>query len=544
MWRPARTCRRVPGDLQALRTFPTLGRILQRQHIANSSYNSLQVKAERSLSTRFSLLASFVWSKSIDDAGSILQGLYDSVAAQDERNLRLERGPSFSNPGRRISAGYVYRLRRWTLSGTVTLQDGTPENPFFFVLDFANSGTPNRPDIVPGQSPVLPRSQRTADHFINTAAFTAPAPYTFGNAGRNTIMGPGNNVFDLALQREFRVREGHTIRVRAESFNVFNHPNWGIVGQQSRFRSVLRQDFYIRRPSTNAVCPAVRFLDVARTLMSGASRLFSMFGRRARAMPPGVDTSVDAAGMSARAAELPFSVLAALHLDHPRLDALADLDEREWRDVLSYCDRSRLTLWLRDAAGDAMPQWVLERTAPGLGQQPAPPRRNCSPLSRSGGLAGCGRHRLPRPERNHPPGALRRQRLQSCAIRCRPLAAPAGRLYRARSACRAGIPSPRGHGRIPDRPPAGAHPQDGLAIPRRLLRPGHSAACGAALPLLERRAGAAARAGHGVVLEPSHSPSDGGNRNHDAAPRGRARLCVAASAEARAAGQRQRLSWI
>jgi hypothetical protein len=225
-----------PGDLQALRTFPTLGKILQRQHIANSSYHSLQAKVERSVSPRLSLLASFVWSKSIDDAGSILQGLYDSVAAQDERNLRLERALSFSNPGRRISAAYVYRLpRNWTLSGTVTLQDGTPENPFFFTLDFANSGTPNRPNLVPGQSPNLPRSQRTADHFINTDAFAAPAPFTFGNAGRNTIMGPGNNIFDLALQRQFRLREGHTIRIRAESFNVFNHPNWGIAGPNPDF---------------------------------------------------------------------------------------------------------------------------------------------------------------------------------------------------------------------------------------------------------------------------------------------------------------------
>jgi len=99
-----------PGDLQSLRTFPTLGKIIQRQHIANSSYNSLQAKVEKSLSSRLSLLASFVWSKSLDDADSIIPGLYDSVGAQDERNLRLERAPSFFNVGRRISAGYFYRL--------------------------------------------------------------------------------------------------------------------------------------------------------------------------------------------------------------------------------------------------------------------------------------------------------------------------------------------------------------------------------------------------------------------------------------------------
>ncbi|SPE37173.1 hypothetical protein SBA3_260029 [Candidatus Sulfopaludibacter sp. SbA3] len=227
-----------PGDLQSLRTFPELGPIVQRQHIANSSYNSLQVKVEKSLSARLSLLASFVWSKAIDDADTIIPGLFDSVGAQDERNLRLERGLSFSNPGRRIAAGYVYRLpdvkmagpvlRSWSLSGTVTLQDGTPLNAFLFTLDLANSGTPNRPNIVPGQTIALPRSLRSDAEFFNTAAFSAPAPYTFGDAGRDILPGPGNNIFDFALQRRFRVHEGQSIQFRAETFNTFNHPNWGI----------------------------------------------------------------------------------------------------------------------------------------------------------------------------------------------------------------------------------------------------------------------------------------------------------------------------
>jgi outer membrane receptor protein involved in Fe transport len=234
-----------PGDLQELRTFPTLGPIIQRQHIANSDYQSMQIKAEKSLSSRLSVLASFVWSKSIDDADSVIPGLFDSVGAQDERNLRLERGLSFSNPGRRISAAYVWRLpdvratgpvlRNWSLSGTVTLQDGTPVNPFYFSLDFANSGTPNRPNIVPGQSVVLPRDQRTADQFFNTAAFTAPAPFTFGDAGRDTIPGPGNNIFDFALHRQFHIGEHQTIQFRAEAFNSFNHPNWGIPGSNPDF---------------------------------------------------------------------------------------------------------------------------------------------------------------------------------------------------------------------------------------------------------------------------------------------------------------------
>ena len=234
-----------PGDLQSLRSFPDLGEIVERQHIANSAYESMQLKVEKSMSARLSLLASFVWAKSIDDADSVIPGFFDSVGAQDERNLRLERGLSFFNVGRRFSAGYVYQLpaphfagaalRGWVLSGNVTLQDGTPLNPFYFAVDFANSGTPNRPNIVPGQSIALPRSLRNTQEFFNTGAFSDPAPYTFGNAGRDVIPGPGNNIFDFALHRRFALGEHGAIQARAEAYNTFNHPNWGIPGPNPDF---------------------------------------------------------------------------------------------------------------------------------------------------------------------------------------------------------------------------------------------------------------------------------------------------------------------
>ena len=145
-----------PGDLQQLRPFPELGVIFQRQHISNSIYHSLQLKADKQTSRGLTLLASFVWAKSIDDADSTIPGFFESFGAQDERNLRLERGLSFFDVGRRLSAGVVYALPRvsrlrplvdgWELSGIVTLQDGTPLNPVYFVFDAANTGTPNRPD--------------------------------------------------------------------------------------------------------------------------------------------------------------------------------------------------------------------------------------------------------------------------------------------------------------------------------------------------------------------------------------------------------------
>jgi outer membrane receptor protein involved in Fe transport len=238
-----------PGDLQSLRTWPSLGEIIQRQHIANSSYNALQTKAEKRLTGRVSLLASFVWSKSIDDADGVLPGTYYSVGAQDENNLRLERALSSFNVGRRISGGYVVGLpavqafgpvlRNWQLTGTVTLQDGMPLDIFYYAFDPANTGLPNRPNIVPGVSLTLPRSQRTTNEFFNTAAFTAPAPYTFGDAGRNIVNGPGNNIFDMALTRRFRIHERGALQFRAEVFNIFNHPNWGVPGGYADFGAPL-----------------------------------------------------------------------------------------------------------------------------------------------------------------------------------------------------------------------------------------------------------------------------------------------------------------
>lgn len=234
-----------PGDLQSLRTFPELGPIFQRQHNANSSYHSLQITADKRLSGRLTFLSSFVWSKSIDDADTVLPGLSDSFGAQDERNLRSERGLSVFNVGRRLSAGFVYAppspaflpkvLGGWTTSGMVTIQDGSPENPVYFGTDFANSGTPNRPNVVPGQSVMLPKSERTAESWFNRNAFSDPEPFTFGNAGRNTLPTPGSAVIDLAVHRRFPINERVAFQLRAEGFNILNHPNWGIPGQYPDF---------------------------------------------------------------------------------------------------------------------------------------------------------------------------------------------------------------------------------------------------------------------------------------------------------------------
>ena len=245
-----------PGDYQSLVAFPQLGTIFQRQHLANSIYHSLQIKGEKRLSNGLAFLTSFVWAKSIDDADNLIQGEFESWGAQDERNLRLERGLSFFDVRYRFSAGVVYSiptaavlkaaLKDWQVSGNITLQTGTPLNPVYFSQNYANSGTPNRPNLVAGQ-PIL-AANPTADQFYNQAAFTAPAPFTFGNAGRDILPGPGNEVVDLALHRRFSVGEHRSIEARGEVFNSLYHPNIGIPGPYPDFGPFFGKAFSAGNP--------------------------------------------------------------------------------------------------------------------------------------------------------------------------------------------------------------------------------------------------------------------------------------------------------
>ena len=79
----------------------------------------------------------------------------------------------------------------------------------------------------------LAAAWRSAEHqrFFNTAAFAAPAAGTFGNVGRNTLIGPGFVNADAVVARHFRVKEGLDLQFRAEFFNTLNHPNFNLVGR-------------------------------------------------------------------------------------------------------------------------------------------------------------------------------------------------------------------------------------------------------------------------------------------------------------------------
>ncbi len=96
--------------------------------------------------------------------------------------------------------------------------------------DTANSGTvlgenPVRANVT-GQ-PVFGPGTHTADDWFNPAAFATPPAFTYGDAGRNSVYGPGLQTMDIAIQRSFRLTEKLNFQFRGEAFNALNKVNLG-----------------------------------------------------------------------------------------------------------------------------------------------------------------------------------------------------------------------------------------------------------------------------------------------------------------------------
>jgi len=265
-----------PGSIASRRPYPGYGNLTGGyiSSIGNSNFNSLTVRGERRLSNGLSFIASYSWSKSIDDSVGISAASDASnLFAQDARNLRAERSVSDYNITHRFVFSYVYDLPLgktqnkalhaiaggWQLSGILTLQTGPP----FTVLsgrDESNTGGGSDRPNVAGDWHV---ASRTPDHWFNTCTLLANgtqrncqsgdkpawlinAINTFGNAGRNILRSDGLRNFDVGLKRAFRITESVSFQFRSEFFNLVNHPNLALPNQSaasSSFASVSRAAF-------------------------------------------------------------------------------------------------------------------------------------------------------------------------------------------------------------------------------------------------------------------------------------------------------------
>jgi hypothetical protein len=204
---------------------------------SSSIYHALNAIARFQNAHHFSGFASYVWSKSIDDASDGIDFVPGAAFPQDPSNLKAERGPSTFDTRDRFTAAVNYALPSfsankrlgtgWQLNAIVSVQSGRP-------IPIVNSDDTSgrfyfnqRPNVVPGVNPILP-NWNPATGYLNPLAFSQPADGTFGDLGRNSIYGPGYGDWDLSLTKETQLTEKLALQLRVELFNVLNHPNFAL----------------------------------------------------------------------------------------------------------------------------------------------------------------------------------------------------------------------------------------------------------------------------------------------------------------------------
>lgn len=240
----------IPGTTALLSRipYPEFGRIQIVDNGANGNYNGLAAKVTKRYSGGLTALLSYTYSKSIDESSSIRTHDGDTLFPQNSYCLRCERALSIFNTKSRLVTSILYDLPfgkgrahginnrfantligGWQVGGIITYQSGFPLTITNSKDTSGTGGGFDRPNAT-GIDPVLPRDQQTTARFFNTAAFAFPTAGTFGNVGRNTLIGPRIFSLDASALKDFHFTERQYLQFRWEAFNLPNHPNWGNPG--------------------------------------------------------------------------------------------------------------------------------------------------------------------------------------------------------------------------------------------------------------------------------------------------------------------------
>lgn len=233
------------------RPLPQFSDILLQESSASSTYHSLQARFQQRLDFGLSMLASYTWSKSIDNASSFFVSAGDPNFPQNSYNVAAERGRSNFDLRHRFSVSYSYDLPfgkgkawlddagwvgtlagGWQTLGIVSLQTGRPFTvALLSEIDQSNTGRANlgfgfndRPNLV-GQAKL---SNPSPDRWFSTNAFAFQPFGSFGSSGRNILDGPGYENVNFSLVKNTALRDNLNLQLRAEFFNLFNHPNFDL----------------------------------------------------------------------------------------------------------------------------------------------------------------------------------------------------------------------------------------------------------------------------------------------------------------------------
>ena len=204
-----------------------------------SNYNSLQVHAEKRLHQGLYLLSNFTWAKSLDvgtfgpgdgngnqfcyscnygPSGTVRPWSWVSAA---NWLLPFGRGRAYANDLNRAADAVI---GGWTLSGIFNFESGSYFTPYYLNSPTVlNSPIYDRPNLI--GNPHVPHPNQ--NEWYNPAAYADPAQYTFGNAGRNSLLGPGLGLVDLSLTKSLIITERTHLDLKWDAFNALNRLNLG-----------------------------------------------------------------------------------------------------------------------------------------------------------------------------------------------------------------------------------------------------------------------------------------------------------------------------
>ncbi|HZT38782.1 MAG TPA: TonB-dependent receptor [Bryobacteraceae bacterium] len=232
-----------PAQVDTRRPWPNFGGYgLDVGYWANSTYNSFQAALEKRFSAGLAFLLNYTWSHSLDNASQPTA----NGGAQNAHALALEHASSDFDMRHRFVASWSYELPigrgksilhsagsvaqalagGWQLNAIQYVDSGMPFTPVMAGnLNTLNGTGTQRPDRI--GSGVL-KSGRNPSHWFDQTAFKTPAPYTFGNSGRNILTGPRQANSDVSLFKNFTFgsEARRYLQFRTEVFNVFNTPQF------------------------------------------------------------------------------------------------------------------------------------------------------------------------------------------------------------------------------------------------------------------------------------------------------------------------------
>lgn len=204
-----------------------------------SQYYALQVTADKRFNHGVSVLLGYTWSHALDNVPLEFGGGALGPAPQDPRNMAAEFSNSPIDMRHRLTLSYLWALPfgkgkmfldhgglanmvvgGWQMNGILTTQSGLWFSPV--LQTSTTNGTGSRPDRIGTIS-----YPKTLTKWFDPSAFGSPAPYTYGNAGRDSLVGPGRTNWDTSIFKTFPVHDQAFFELRVEAFNVLNHPQFG-----------------------------------------------------------------------------------------------------------------------------------------------------------------------------------------------------------------------------------------------------------------------------------------------------------------------------